>query len=91
VILWAVYLVSFPVIYFTKTQAEERELSLTLNGAYQAYARKVPAFLPWRGRVRDLGNESFRFERFMQNREYQCLLGSLGVLALLYMRLQLSG
>lgn len=91
VILWAVYLFSFAVIYITKTQAEERELCLTLNGEYQAYAQKVPAFLPWKGRVRGLGRQSFSFERFVQNREHQCLLGSLGVLALLFLRLQLPG
>ena len=91
VILWAVYLVSFAVIYTTKTKAEERELCLTLNGEYQSYASKVPSFLPWKGRVRDLGSQPFSYERFLRNREYQCLLGSAGVLAILFVKLQLPG
>jgi protein-S-isoprenylcysteine O-methyltransferase Ste14 len=86
VILWLVFLGAFLAVYPAKVRAEEKELLATLGKSYADYAGKVPAFLPWRGRVPDLGAQSFSGKVYLRNREYQCLLGASGVLLLLFLR-----
>jgi protein-S-isoprenylcysteine O-methyltransferase Ste14 len=83
---WAGLLVALGMIYSAKIKAEERELVSQLNGPYEKYARQVPSFFPWKGRVRGLGNQSFSYEAYFANREYQCLMGSVGILAFLFAR-----
>ena len=86
VIMWAMFLIAFVVVYPMKARAEEKELCVSLNGPYEAYAKKVPAFMPWKGQVRGLGLQSFSWEIYRQNREYQCVLGAVGILSLLYLK-----
>lgn len=86
VVLWVVFLGAFLAVYPAKVRSEERELLATLGEAYAEYAGKVPAFLPWRGRVPNLGAQSFSGRVYVRNREYQCLLGASGVLLLLFLR-----
>lgn len=84
--LWAGFLVTVGVIYPAKIKAEEKELIVLLNGPYEKYARQVPSFLPWKGRVPGLGDQHFSLQTYLDNREYQCLLGSLGILLFLFAR-----
>ncbi len=82
--LWLAFLVGFGVLYRAKTLAEEKELFFSLGDAYASYSRQVPAFLPFRGRVRGLGEQRFSWELYMRNREYECLAGGLALLVYLY-------
>ena len=81
--LWAAFLIAYGLVYPAKARAEEGELKASLAGPYETYARQVPAFLPWRGRVTGLGVQHFSRELYRRNQEYQCLLGCLGILGLL--------
>lgn len=85
-ILWSAFLLGFGVLYRGKSLAEEQELSTHLGEPYQRYAKKVPAFLPWRGRIADLGLERFSGELYRRNREYQCILGSAALIAILTLK-----
>lgn len=82
-ILWVVFLLAFVLVYVRKVQAEEHELDLVFPDAYRTYIKTVPPFLPWKGRVASPTAPPFSWHRYWQNREYQCLLGSLGMFALL--------
>ena len=82
-----VFLAGFFTLYRAKTLAEEEELSRSLGAEYADYAAKVPAILPWRGKVRGLGSQSFSSELYRRNEEYQCILGSAAALAVLAVRL----
>ena len=85
--LWILFLVGFGIIYRAKTLAEEKELTANLGQPYEAYAAKVPPFLPVKGRLADLGPQRFSWELYRRNREYQCILGSMAVLILLLVKL----
>jgi len=86
VVLWVIFLGAFLAVYPVKVRAEEKELLGCFGETYANYARKVPPFLPWRGRARDLEVQTFSAKVYFENREYQCLLGAYGVLALLFLR-----
>jgi protein-S-isoprenylcysteine O-methyltransferase Ste14 len=86
VVLALVFLIGFGVLYRAKTLAEEIELTNNLGESYLSYARKVPPFLPTRGRVAGLGQQRFSWELYRRNREYECWLGSAAVLLYLYVR-----
>ena len=88
--LWAVFLVGFLVVYRAKSMAEEDELGRALGPAYAAYCERVPAFLPLHGRVSGLGKQRFSRELYRRNHEYQCVLGSLGILLVLFWRVFLG-
>ena len=83
---WFLYAMGFVLLYATKSRSEEEELVRTLGREYQAYRRRVPVFLPVHGKVAGLGVQRFSAELYRRNREYQCVMGSLAVLALLYWR-----
>ncbi len=85
-VLWALFLFGFAILYWAKSRAEEKELVASLGRDYEMYAAKVPAFLPVRGRVADLGPQRFSGELYHRNREYQCIVGTLAVLGMLYGR-----
>jgi protein-S-isoprenylcysteine O-methyltransferase Ste14 len=78
------FLLGFGVVYRAKTLAEEKELAENLGDPYRAYARQVPPFLPIRGRAANLGEQHFSAELYRRNREYQCIVGSLALLVILY-------
>ncbi len=85
-IFWAVYIAGFIGMYLAKSQSEETELVHSLGDAYLAYRSKVPVFLPVRGRVSGLGEQTFSAELYRRNREYQCVWGSLGLFVWIYAR-----
>jgi hypothetical protein len=82
----AAFLVGFGTLYRAKMLAEEKELAENLGKPYQVYAQAVPAFLPVRGHVRGLGVQRFSWEIYQRNSEYRCILGSIGVLGVLFIR-----
>lgn len=73
---WMIALAGFLSVYRAKTLAEEKELAASLGPAYETYRKRVPAFLPLRGKVRGLGLQRFSWELYRRNREYRCVLGS---------------
>ncbi len=78
-VLWSAYLFGFLGVYRAKALAEEKELVSSLGDAYVSYRALVPPFFPSRGRVSGLGVQRFSRELYRRNREYQCILGSIGV------------
>ena len=88
IVLWAAFLVGFGFFYRAKTRSEEVELRASLGAPYEAYAAHVPAFFPVRGHVEGLGIQRFSSELYRRNREYQCWLGSLSILAVLFWKLR---
>lgn len=83
-VFWAVYIAGFFFMYLIKSKSEEAELTRALGPDYETYRRQVPAMLPVRGHVSGLGKQRFSSELYRRNREYQCLWGSLAMLAVLY-------
>lgn len=86
-----VFMIGFGVVYRTKTLAEEKELVAHLGADYSRYAQQVPPFLPTRGRVAGLGEQHFSVELYRRNKEYECILGSLGVLVYLFWKMNYAG
>ncbi len=87
VLLFTTYFLGFGVVYRLKTLAEEKELADHLGDAYRRYAEQVPPFLPVKGKVSGLGVQTFSKELYKANREYECVLGCLGVLGFLFWRM----
>ena len=90
VILWIAFLLGFGLIYPAKTRAEETELVHSLGEPYAEYAKRVPRFIPWRGRVADLGEQHFSGELYKRNHEIQCVLGSAAIIVYLFIRYALA-
>jgi len=86
IILWAAFVLGFGAVYGAKSKAEEAELSRALGPDYDRYAGQVPGFVPVHGRVDGLGEQHFSAELYRRNREYQCVLGSLALLAVLWLK-----
>jgi protein-S-isoprenylcysteine O-methyltransferase Ste14 len=86
VVIWAAYLLAYGLIYPAKIRAEEGELTAALGDDYVKYAARVPRFIPLFSPVTGLGAQQFSAELYRRNREYQCVLGSVLVLASLAIR-----
>lgn len=89
-ILWSIFLFAFGVVYARKVRSEERELDLVFPDTYRAYFRNVPPFFPWKGRAGSPDGPAFSWTLYLRNREYQCLLGSLALFAVLGLRYALG-
>jgi protein-S-isoprenylcysteine O-methyltransferase Ste14 len=83
---WSVYLIGFIALYAAKSKAEEQELARALGQAYETYRERVPALLPLRGKLPGLGAQRFSGELYQRNREYQCIWGSVTLLAFIIWR-----
>jgi protein-S-isoprenylcysteine O-methyltransferase Ste14 len=81
---WIIYILGFVGMYVAKGKSEEAELTLALGPEYLTYRQQVPAFLPLRGKVHGLGEQHFSRELYKRNREYQCIVGCVSVLAFLF-------
>ena len=80
-------LAMFFVIYMPVIQSEEAYLREKFSG-FDAYARSVPRLLP---RLSPLHNPPGSFSRalYLQHREYNAILGTVGVMAALVAKLYL--
>ena len=85
-LFWFVYLAGFILLYAAKGRAEEKELLRALGPAYETYRERVPALFPVRGKVSGLGAQRFSLELYRRNREWQCVAGSMALLAFLFWR-----
>jgi protein-S-isoprenylcysteine O-methyltransferase Ste14 len=75
----------FVLFYSIVMRREEKELESRYGAAFSEYARAVPLFLP---RVKAAmlsagGTETFSFEQYKRNREYQAAIGFLFMIGLL--------
>jgi len=92
---WAGLIVGlyFVVFYTAVIRAEEADLRKRFGAAFDAYAARVPVFLP---RIRARADEvskvkspedSFSWPQYRRNREYQALVGALAGLGLMWLRM----
>ena len=76
-----VFLLCFAVLYGPVMQQEIETMKHLFAEQYSGYEKHVPLFFPRLHMPEGLSN--FSFERYLQNREYQALLGFLAALGLL--------
>jgi protein-S-isoprenylcysteine O-methyltransferase Ste14 len=89
-IIIAYFLVFYPAVM----RKEESELRVRYGAAFDAYAARVPLFFPRppnrSGSTPLTGSDaSFSWRQYRRNREYQAALGTLGALALVWLRMYL--
>jgi protein-S-isoprenylcysteine O-methyltransferase Ste14 len=76
------------VFYPSVILREESDLRERFGAQFDAYAARVPAFLPWPTRP-PAGAAGFSWAQFMRNHEYRAALGSAAALGLLALRMWL--
>jgi steroid 5-alpha reductase family enzyme len=96
--VWAGLLVAvyFAVFYYLVMRNEEEDLRERFNGAFEEYAAKVPLFFPnifsaGRPDSSEKAREAFSWEQYRRNREYKALIGTLGGVAIVWLRMWVRG
>jgi len=90
---WAGLIVAlyFAVFYTAVIRNEEADLRKRFGAAFDAYAARVPVFLPWLRTRRDESQAKsptvFSWPQYRRNREYQALLGTSAGLAVMWLRM----
>jgi len=87
--------VYFAVFYYAVIRNEEEDLCKRFGATFEAYAARVPLFFPsFRGlsaeassRPGASGENAFSWAQYRRNREYQALLGTIGGLAIVWLRM----
>lgn len=87
--------VYFAVFYYAVIRNEEEDLRKRFGAAFEAYAARVPLFFPsFRGprgeaspTAEALRANAFSWAQYRRNREYQALLGTLGGLGIVWLRM----
>lgn len=89
----AILSVYFALVYFVVMRREEGELRAHHGEAFDAYAKRVPLFLPRFTPAVFEGNSigSFSFTQYKKNHEYQAALGFVFLLAFLLLIWRLRG
>ncbi len=95
---WAGLLVAlyFSVFYYAVMRNEEDDLRAKFGVAFQQYSASVPLFFPnlfKTGKERTEGErqKTFSWRQFRRNREYKALIGTIGALAIVWLRMWLRG
>lgn len=83
-----VLVVMFFAIYVPVIRGEEKFLREKFP-EFEEYARRVPRMFPQIGRSSE-GGGSFSFDLYWQHREYNALLGALGMMAALVAKMMLT-
>ena len=87
-VLGAAFFLLLVLVYWPVMRQEEEYLRDRFPEAYEVYAKTVPFFIPaWRPAASK--SESFRWELYRKNREYEAALGYAGVLLFLGLKLSL--
>lgn len=83
------FLLCFATVYGSVMQQEVDFLKEKFARDYERYQKDVPLFFPrlWASQV---GRSRFSFQRYVQNKEYQALMGFLAALGLLLFKVNLS-
>jgi hypothetical protein len=91
---WAGLLVVayFGIFYYAVMRNEEQDLHLRFGAAFDAYAARVPLFLPWfaRANAKSSGSETeqhFSWAQYRRNREYKALIGTIAGVGVLLLRM----
>jgi protein-S-isoprenylcysteine O-methyltransferase Ste14 len=83
------FLTGFATLYGSVMQQEMDYLKAKFADEYVRYQVAVPLFFPRLGPSR-MGRGCFSFQRYVQNKEYQALLGFVAALGLLLLKIQTS-
>jgi protein-S-isoprenylcysteine O-methyltransferase Ste14 len=94
---WAggLIIIYFAVFYYAVMRNEEEDLRLRFGMAFDQYAARVPLFLPkFFGAGYSLApgapeEPAFSWPQYRRNREYRALLGTIGGLAIVWLRMWL--
>jgi hypothetical protein len=96
--LWAGLLVAlyFSVFYYAVMRNEEEDLRAQFGAAFLDYSASVPLFFPnifSAGKRPSEGRplKTFSWQQFRRNREYKALIGTIGALAIVWLRMWLRG
>lgn len=92
-LLWLLlFLLFFVTLYGPTVAAEAARLTEQFGHRYVEYAAQVPAFVPRLKPFKAGGvAEPFRWSQYERNREWEALLGTVAVFALLWLKMVLSG
>lgn len=92
---WAggLVVIYFAVFYYAVMKNEEADLHLRFGAAFDNYARKVPLFFPtllgrgYEGTSATGDEQHFSSDQYGRNREYRALIGTIGALAVVWLRM----
>ena len=85
----AVFVLLFAVSYFPVMLQEKEYLRSTFGSDYAQYEAGVPLFFP-RLTPSKYSPGHFNFQQYLANKEYKALLGYLGALVLLLLKMRIS-
>jgi len=82
----------FAIFYYLVMRNEESDLRARYGTLFDGYASRVPLFFPRIWRTRNLSppsgvSDSFSLAQYLRNREYKGLIGTLGGLGILWLRM----
>jgi protein-S-isoprenylcysteine O-methyltransferase Ste14 len=84
----------FAIFYYAVMRNEEDDLRLRFGAQFEAYAVRVPLFLPRlfsrnapAATTADESDEAFSWAQYRRNREYRALLGTVGAMAMVWLRM----
>lgn len=87
----------FAVFYYAVMKNEEADLHVRFGLPFDNYAQRVPLFLPnpfssgYTPASQSSGNQQrFSWPQYRKNREYQALIGTIGALAIVWLRMWVS-
>jgi protein-S-isoprenylcysteine O-methyltransferase Ste14 len=92
---WAggLIVIYFGVFYFAVMKNEEADLLLRFGAAFESYAQKVPLFFPtllgggYEASSETAKEQHFSWDQYRRNREYRALIGTVGALAIVWVRM----
>ena len=92
---WAggVVVIYFAVFYYAVMKNEEADLLVRFGTSFENYARKVPLFFPmllgagYQSSPETTMGQNFSWDQYGRNREYRALIGTIGALAVVWLRL----
>jgi protein-S-isoprenylcysteine O-methyltransferase Ste14 len=92
---WAggVVVIYFAVFYYAVMKNEEADLLVRFGTSFEDYAQKVPLFFPtllgggYESSSETGMGQNFSWDQYGRNREYRALIGTVGALAVVWLRM----
>jgi protein-S-isoprenylcysteine O-methyltransferase Ste14 len=92
---WAggVVVIYFAVFYYAVMKNEEADLLIRFGTSFESYAQKVPLFFPtllgggYESSSETGREQYFSWDQYGRNREYRALIGTIGALAVVSLRM----
>jgi hypothetical protein len=92
---WAggVVVIYFAVFYYAVMKNEEADLLVRFGTSFENYAQKVPLFFPtllgggYQSSPGTAMGQNFSWDQYGRNREYRALIGTIGALAVVWLRM----